>query len=106
MRRKRGTPETIAAGLRADMLTVYDSYRRFLAAGPTPSTGDDDKAFAAFHNACRAALAHLEQLVDLADSKGCGDVAAEGAALLAQARQDLAALEDSDESGDDDGGAA
>ncbi len=104
MRRKRGTPEDIAANLRNDMRTVYESYRRFLAAGPTADTGDDDKAFAAFHNACRAALAHLEQIVELAGRAGCEDVAAEGAALVAKVREEIAAMPDSEESGNDDSG--
>ncbi|MBR0650443.1 hypothetical protein GXW78_12275 [Roseomonas terrae] len=80
--------------LRAAMGVVAEEYFRFLQGGPEPGTGDDTKAFAAHHAACRAALAHLEHLLKLARAMGEPDSGVEEVTtFLIEARQALSAFE-------------
>jgi hypothetical protein len=79
------------------MEVVARDYLRFLDAGPDPGTGDDCKAFASHHAACRAALAHIEQLLRIA--RLIGTEAAEtdeAATMLVEAREAIAAIEEED----------
>jgi len=64
---------------------VVTDYREFLEKDPPP-TSDESKAFAAWHSACRTALAHLDHLLKLLRDAG-GEPSAEAAELLAQARR-------------------
>ena len=83
--------------LRAAMVVVTEDSLRFRHAGPEPGTGDDTKAFAAHHAACRAALAHLEHLLKLARAMGGDDAGIEEATtFLIEARQALAAFTEED----------
>jgi hypothetical protein len=87
--------------LRAAMAVVTEEYLRFLHGGPEPGTGDDTKAFAAHHAACRAALTHLEHLLKLARAMGGDDSGiAEATTFLAEARQALSAHEEEDRHGE------
>ena len=83
--------------LRSAMDTVAGEYLRFLRGGPEPATGDDTKAFAAHHAACRAALAHLEHLIKLARAMGgAGAEAEEAEIVLVEAREAVAAFKEED----------
>lgn len=89
--------------LRAAMDVVADEYFRFLHGGPEPGTGDDTKAFAAHHAACRAALAHLEHLLKLARAIGDPDSGIEEATtFLIEAREALSAFEEEDSHGEEE----
>lgn len=89
--------------LRAAMEVVAEEYLRFLRGGPDPGTGDDTKAFAAHHAACRAALAHLEHLLKLARAMGDPDSGVEEATtFLIEAREALAAFEEEDLDGEEE----
>ena len=89
--------------LRAAMDVVAEAYFRFLHDGPEPGTGDDTKAFAAHHAACRAALAHLEHLAKLARSLGEPDSGIEEVTtFLIEARQALSAFEEEDLHGEEE----
>lgn len=89
--------------LRAAMEVVAEAYFRFLHGGPEPGTGDDTKAFAAHHAACRAALAHLEHLLKLARAMGDPDSGVEEATtFLIEARQALSAFEEEDIHGEEE----
>lgn len=80
------------------MDVVAEAYFRFLHDGPEPGTGDDTKAFAAHHAACRAALAHLEHLLKLARAMGDPDSGIEEATtFLIEARQALSAFEEEED---------
>ena len=84
-----------APDLRAAMVVVTEEYLRFLHGGPEPGTGDDTKAFATHHAACRAALAHLEHLMKLARAAGDPDGGvAEATTFLVEARQALSAFDE------------
>jgi len=77
------------------MDVVAEGYLRFLHAGPEPATEDDTKAFTAHHAACRAALAHLVELVKLArQMSSAAPELEEAAAMLIEARTALAAYEE------------
>lgn len=89
--------------LRAAMDVVAEAYFRFLHDGPEPGTGDDTKAFAAHHAACRAALAHLEHLLKLARAMGGDDTGIEEATtFLNEAREALAAFDEEDRHGEEE----
>lgn len=89
--------------LQTAMAVVAEAYFRFLYGGPEPGTGDDTKAFAAHHAACRAALAHLEHLIKLARSVGEPDSGVEEAtSFLIEAREALAAFAEEDIHGAED----
>ena len=89
--------------LRAAMDVVAEAYFRFLHDGPEPGTGDDTKAFAAHHAACRAALAHLEHLLKLARAMGDPDSGNEEATtILIEARQALSAFVEEDILGEEE----
>lgn len=75
---------------------VIGDYLRFLRTGPEPG-GDDAKAFLGHHAACRAALAHLEQLVKLGRLMGAAPAGGEDAStMIVEARQAIAAIEEED----------
>ncbi|MFT8246322.1 hypothetical protein [Roseomonas sp. BN140053] len=95
-------PDTSLAELQQAAQRVVQDYDAFLSAGPGPGGHEDAKAFAAFHAAARAALAHLEHLVKLARSITPGDAAGAGesAQLLAQVRAEIAEREAHDDDGD------
>jgi len=100
-----GPREAVPRGpdLRAAMVVVTEDYLRFLHDGPEPGTGDDTKAFAAHHAACRAALAHLEHLAKLARSMGEPDSGIEEVTtFLIEARQALSAFEEEDLHGEEE----
>jgi hypothetical protein len=85
------------------MDVVMEDYLRFLRAGPEPGTGDDTKAFAGHHAACRAALAHVEALVKLGRLMGAEGSAVEDAAtILVEARQAIAAFPEEDPHGEEE----
>ncbi len=91
--------DVVARGpdLRAAMEVVTAEYFRFLQGGPDPGTGDDTKAFAAHHAACKVALSHLEHLLKLARAMGDPDNGVEEATtFLIEARQALSAFEEED----------
>lgn len=89
--------------LRSAMELVAEDYLRFLRGGPDPATGDDTKAFAAHHAACRAALAHLEHLLKLARAAGgTGPEIEEAASLLVEAREAIAQFQEEDPDGEED----
>lgn len=84
--------------LRSALDLVAESYLRFLRAGPEFATDDDTKAFTAHHAACRAALAHLDQLVKLAKSMGqTGPEIDEATTVLGEARSAIARYEEEDD---------
>ncbi len=92
-----------APDLRGAVNLVMEDYLRFLHAGPEPGTGDDAKAFAGHHAACRAALAHVEALVKLGRVMGAQGPAAEDAAtILVEARQAIAAFPEEDPHGEEE----
>jgi hypothetical protein len=92
-----------APGLRSALATVADGYLRFLHTGPDPGTGDDTKAFAGHHAACRAALAHLEHLLKLAPFMGAeGAERDEATTILVEARDAIAAIEEDDHHGEEE----
>jgi hypothetical protein len=89
--------------LRRAMEIVAEDYLRFLRHGPDPATGDDTKAFAAHHAACRAALAHLEHLLKLARAAGgTGPEIEEAASILLEAREAIAQFEEEDPDGEEE----
>ena len=89
--------------LRGALAMVAESYLRFLHAGPDPGTGDDTKAFAGHHAACRAALAHLEHLLKLAPLMGAeGAERDEATTMLVEARHAIAAIEEDDHHGEEE----
>ncbi len=93
----RREPAVRGPELRSAMDVVAESYLRFLRCGPEPATEDDTKAFAAHHAACRAALAHLEQLVKVARQLGSDAPEIEEATtILVEARQAIALIEEED----------
>jgi hypothetical protein len=97
----RGEAMPRGPDLRAAMDVVTTAYLHFLHGGPEPGTGDDTKAFAAHHAACRAALAHLEHLLKLARAMGDPDSGVEEATtFLIEARQALSAFEEEDPHGE------
>jgi hypothetical protein len=72
------------------MDVVTESYLDFLSCGPEHGTGDDARAFVAYHAACKAALAHLETLVKLARSMAAApEEAQEARLLILEAREAL-----------------
>ncbi len=72
------------------MDVVAESYLDFVSCGPEHGTGDDARAFVAYHAACKAALAHLEALVKLARVMGAAPAEAEEAqVLILEAREAL-----------------
>jgi hypothetical protein len=92
-----------APDLRSAMELVAEDYLRFLRGGPDPATGDDTKAFAAHHAACRAALAHLEHLLKIARAAGdTGPEVEEAATILVEAREAIAQFQEEDEDGEED----
>ena len=100
-----GRREVVPRGpdLRAAMEVVAEEYLRFLRGGPDCGTGDDTKAFAAHHAACKAALAHLEHLLKLARAMGDPDSGVEEATtFLIEAREALAAFEEEDMHGEEE----
>ena len=100
-----GRREVVPRGpdLRAAMEVVAEEYLRFLHGGPDPGTGDDTKAFAAHHAACKAALAHLEYLLKLARAMGDPDSGVEEATtFLIEARQALSAFDEEDLHGEEE----
>ena len=85
------------------MDVVVEDYLRFLRAGPDPGTGDDTKAFLGHHAACRAALAHIEQLMKLGRLLGGEAAGADDATtILVEARQAIAAIEEEDTHGEEE----
>lgn len=82
---------------------VAEDYLRFLHAGPEPGTGDDAKAFLAHQAACRAALAHIEQLAKLGRLLGAdaGDTD-DATTILVEAREAIAAIEEEDAHGEEE----
>jgi pyrroloquinoline quinone (PQQ) biosynthesis protein C len=79
------------------MDVVTESYLDFLSCGPEPGTGDDAKAFAAHHAACKGALAHLDALLKLARSMGAApDEAEEAQVILLEAREALSHFPEED----------
>ena len=83
------------------MEVVAEDYLRFLNAGPEPGTGDVAKAFLAHQAACRAALAHIEQLAKIgrllgAEAGECDDATT----ILVEAREAIAAIEEDDHHGE------
>lgn len=91
-----GRREPLVRGpeLRHALDVVAESYLGFLRCGPEPATEDDTRAFTAHHAACRAALAHLEQLVKVARQLGAdAPEIEEAAAVLVEARQAIALLD-------------
>jgi hypothetical protein len=96
----KGRREPVVRGpdLRAAMDVVTESYLGFLRCGPEPGTGDDAKAFVAHHAACRAALAHLEQLLKIAKAMGTPPAETEEAAILVvEARTAIAQYEEEEQ---------
>lgn len=97
-----GRREPVVRGpdLRSAMDVVAESYLGFVRCGPEPGTGDDAKAFAAHHAACKAALAHLDALLKLARSMGAEPAEAEEARIiLVEAREAISHLEEDDAHG-------
>lgn len=89
--------------LRSALDVVAGDYLRFLHAGPDPGTGDDTKAFAGHQAACRAALAHLEQLLKLAALMGGeGADCDEATTILVEARHAIAEIEEDDHHGEEE----
>ncbi|BDG73739.1 hypothetical protein [Roseomonas fluvialis] len=79
------------------MDVVTESYLDFLSCGPEHGTGDDARAFVAYHAACKAALAHLEALVKLARGMGAAPPEAEEAqVLILEAREALSHFQEED----------
>jgi hypothetical protein len=94
-----GRREPVVRGpdLRSAMDLVAESYLGFVRCGPEPGTGDDAKAFAAHHGACKAALAHLDALVKLARTMGSAPAEAEEAAIMViEAREALSQYQEDD----------
>jgi hypothetical protein len=87
----RREPVVRGPDLRSATDVVAQSYLGFLRLGPEPGTGDDAKAFTAHHAACRAALAHLEQLFKIAKLIGApSGEADEAATIIVEARTAIA----------------
>ena len=91
--RKKGGRATLKDALPEALRHAVDTYRA-LAFGPAP---DDAKAFQQHQAACKAALAHIEALLKLADATGAeapthADVGSdEAAVMLARAEAAFAA---------------
>jgi len=97
---RRREPVVRGPDLRSAMEVVAESYLAFARCGPEPGTGDDAKAFAAHHAACKAALAHLEALLKLARSMGAEPAEAEEARIiLVEAREAISRFEEDDADG-------
>jgi hypothetical protein len=100
-----GRREPVVRGpdLRSAMDVVAESYLGFVRCGPEPGTGDDAKAFAAHHAACKAAIAHLDALMKLARSMGAEPAEAEDPrVMLVEAREAIAQFpEDDADAGED-----
>jgi hypothetical protein len=87
--------QALGAELEAALRQVVRDYHAFLTAGPQ----GDPKAFAAYHAACRAALAHIDQLLKLlrgtaepgGEAQGRDALAREAAEILAETRGAMAA---------------
>jgi hypothetical protein len=96
-RGKRTTAPTEALGaeLEATLRQVVQDYHAFVQAGPN----GDPKTFTAYHAACRAALAHIDQLVKLlSEATEPGDSAKQDREeLLAKTRADMAAAGEEEE---------
>lgn len=99
----RREPMVRGPDLRRAMDVVAESYLDFLGCGPEPGTGDDAKAFAAHHAACKTALAHLDALVKLARSMGAAPAEAEEAqVMLLEAREALSQFDEEDQDASED----
>lgn len=99
---RRREPSVRGPDLRTAMDVVAEGYLRFLQAGPEPATEDDTKAFAAHHAACRAALAHLGELVKLARQMGSeAPELEEATSMLVEARAALAEYEEERDAGEE-----
>lgn len=86
----RREPAVRGPDLRSAMDVVAESYLGFVRCGPEAGTGDDAKAFAAHHAACKAAIAHLDSLMKLARSMGAASAEAEEArCMVVEAREAL-----------------
>jgi predicted HAD superfamily Cof-like phosphohydrolase len=98
VRRAAVPAEALGAELEATLRQVVQDYHAFVQAGPQ----GDPKTFTAYHAACRAALAHIDQLLKLLrDASEPGEaVAQEAAELLAKTRAAIAAAGDAEEEGD------
>jgi hypothetical protein len=79
------------------MDVVTESYFDFLSCGPEHGTGDDPRAFVAYHAACKAALAHLDTLAKLARTMASAPEEAEEAqVLILEAREALSHFPEED----------
>ncbi len=86
--------EQISMFLADALATAVTSYRRF--SGEGMESHDDSKEFKERHNACRAAIAHIELLLKLAQITGLPDEKAPNindqvmlAAMMGQALDEL-----------------
>jgi hypothetical protein len=103
MKRLRRPPPGLE-GLEAAVRRVVEDYDAFIARGPAPGAHDDARAFAAHHAAAKAALAHLEHLLKLAGpAAGEEEGMARAEALLRAARGAMAAEDEEEDGGPDDG---
>jgi hypothetical protein len=87
-----------APDLDAALTLVIGEYERFMAAAAPAEEDGDAKAFIARHNAARAALVHLDQLLKVARLLNPDQPRDTGAAaILAEARQALALTHSAEE---------
>jgi hypothetical protein len=96
-----GAAGALGAELEAALRQVVQDYHAFVQAGPHVGQQGDPKTFTAYHAACRAALAHIDQLLKLlrGTSEPGEAMAREAAEILAEARAAIAAAGDTEEEG-------